>query len=568
MKGRRAASFRLRLFGAFLAASLVPLLICSTMLLQIFRLRMTDAAQAQAGEHLDSILHALDEGYGGFARAVEAIEGDGLVLAALSGGSGEDTQVYARLFDAAADVRDYARFDLYDREGVLRYSTRNAPADRRLPTGWGALYRAGEGTGLVFAACEDVTDAAAPLLRGAAALTGPDGGRAGYVVVSLYQSDFRALVEGRYGAQDSLILLSEYFRPVYCAQPSLAASLAPRLRERLLAGQGLEGASEGFLYSVGWYAPMGLHLVLRRPQVFTRDTMSLLYTVSAFSALSCIAISVLLGLSLSRQMSRPIAQLRGAIREVERNNLDVRVDPRRGDELGELALGFNTMVAALKRNQEQLVENQRELNEAQIRMLQAQLNPHFLCNTLDTMKWISKINKVPEVALMSTDLADILRFCISPDEFAPLGREAEILQRYIEIQRIRLSDSFRFTLSLPPELSDCLVPKMILQPIVENAILHGIDGLEGGAVGVDVREAGGMLHITVTDNGRGLPPELLGSFRRQGRGTGRLGLYNVDTILRKYYGEGCGLTLEDGADGRGAAVTAVLPVRRKGGGSC
>ena len=78
------------------------------------------------------------------------------------------------------------------------------------------------------------------------------------------------------------------------------------------------------------------------------------------------------------------------------------------------------MVAALKLNQAQLVENQRELNQAQIRMLQAQLNPHFLCNTLDTMKWISKINQVPQVAVMSTDLADILRFCISPDEFCLL----------------------------------------------------------------------------------------------------------------------------------------------------
>ena len=77
------------------------------------------------------------------------------------------------------------------------------------------------------------------------------------------------------------------------------------------------------------------------------------------------------------------------------------------------------MVVALRHNQQALLENQRALNRAQIRMLQAQLNPHFLCNTLDTMKWISKINQVPQVALMSTNLADILRFCITPDEFVP-----------------------------------------------------------------------------------------------------------------------------------------------------
>lgn len=327
------------------------------------------------------------------------------------------------------------------------------------------------------------------------------------MVVSLYQSDLRQLLEGVYGAQGTLILLSDYWRPVYCAQPSLAVSLAPALRSRLLSGQGLEGFSEDFLYSVEHHVPMGLYLVLQRPQLFNRGTMGLLYTVSVFSALICVVISVVMSLSLSRQMFRPIAQLRGAIREVEQDNLDVQVVQYQADELGELAQRFNTMVAALKRNREQLVENQRELNEAQIRMLQAQLNPHFLCNTLDTMKWISKINKVPQVALMSTNLADILRFCISPEEFAPLGREAEILERYIEIQRIRLSNSFTFTLTLPVKLEDCLVPKMILQPIVENAILHGVDGLEDGAVNVKIAQTGdGMLCVTVADNGGGFPP--------------------------------------------------------------
>ena len=568
MKKPLTVSFRGRLFGAFLAAALVPLLICSALLLQVFRLRMTDAAQKEAAEDLDRVLLALEQGYGGISDAVDALRADRIVSSALSGGDVEDTAVYAHLFAATGSAREYACFDLYDSEGSWRYSTRSAPGQSVLPTDWGVLCRAGDG-GLAFSACEDPAETGAPLYQGAAALTFPGGGRAGYVVVSLYQSDFRQLLEGKYGAQGALILLSDYWRPVYCAQPSLAVSLAPALRGRLLSGQGLEGLSEDFDYHVDHYAPMGLYLVLRRPQVWGRDTAGLLYTVSAFSALFCVIISVLMSLSLARQMFRPIARLQGAIREVEQDNLDVQVDQSRNDELGELARRFNDMVSALKRSRETLVENQRELNEAQIRMLQAQLNPHFLCNTLDTMKWISKINKVPQVALMSTNLADILRFCISPDEFAPLGREAEILERYIEIQRIRLSDSFAFTLSLPAGLEDCLVPKMILQPIVENAILHGVDGVEDGTVEVDVQEtAEGMLRITVTDNGRGFPPDMTGSFRRIDRHEGHLGLYNVDTILLKYYGEGCGLTLKNRAGRPGAVVTATLPIRREEAAQC
>ena len=252
--------------------------------------------------------------------------------------------------------------------------------------------------------------------------------------------------------------------------------------------------------------------------------------------------------------------------QVVQNNLNVQVPPGRDDELGELARRFNGMVQALKRNQEELVENQRELNQAQIRMLQAQLNPHFLCNTLDTMKWISKINQVPQVALMSTSLADILRFCISPDEFVPLRREVQIVERYIEIQTIRMSGGFRFHADIPEELEDCLVPKMILQPIVENAILHGLEEKKDGLITVRARErSDAMLELTVEDNGKGLPPEMEGAYAHRDRelSRGHLGLYNVDTILRKYYGEESGLYLSCGPSGQGAVISATLPLRRE-----
>ena len=264
-------------------------------------------------------------------------------------------------------------------------------------------------------------------------------------------------------------------------------------------------------------------------------------------------------------MSLPIRRLEAAFSRVEQGDLDARVSGGGGsDELSRLGVQFNGTVEALARNQAALLENQRELDEAQIRMLQAQLNPHFLGNTLDTMKWISKINKVPQVAAMSTDLADILRFAISPDELVPLRREAEILERYIDIQKIRLSDGFSFRLSIGAELEDCLVPKMILQPLVENAILHGLEGVENGVVEVTAEAGGGALRIRVYDNGRGFPAELTGAFREQdeARSRGHLGLYNVDMILRKYYGGDSGLYLENPTDG-GAAVTATMPLRRE-----
>lgn len=571
MKDFLSRSFRNRLFVAFLVASLVPLLICSTLLLQIFRLRLTNNAEAEAREHLEIVSQAMDTLYNSFAHAAALAENP-LLTAALEGDGAEDTQVYNVLFDATEGIRSYARFDLYDAGGQWRYSTQTAPNDTLLPTNWGALYSASpNGSPLTFAAAEDVTATQSPLLQGAVILTGKDEKTAGYLLISMYQNNFRQLLDGKYGVQNDLILLSRYWRPVYCAQPSLAASLAPRLRQQLLDGQPLNGTSEDFLYSVAYHQPTGLYIVLQKPQVFTRGTMNILYTVSLSSALICIFISILMSLQLSRQMSYPIERIHRAIGEVAHNNLDAYVPHNQRDELGQLADRFNGMLVALKHNQEQLVKNQQELIEAQIRMLQAQLNPHFLCNTLDTMKWISKINKVPQVALMATNLADILRFCISPDQFVPIHREVEILQRYMEIQNIRLSDAFAFQLILPVEIEDCLVPKMILQPIVENAIIHGLDGVGNGGIRVEVSQPQlSLLKITVTDNGHGLPSEMVGWYSDWNRDNSRehLGLYNVDTILRKYYGEGFGLYLSNRKDGPGAVVTATLPIRTKEDGPC
>ena len=378
-------------------------------------------------------------------------------------------------------------------------------------------------------------------------------------MIEVYEANLQALLGGKAGAQNEFLLLDRFWRAIYCSRPAQAQSLTDALRMQLLSGLPLTGSSDEFLYTVRVHPGTGLVLVLQQPQVFTKDTLRLLYTVSALSALICVVVSILMSLQLSRSTFRPIGRLHHGIRQVGKNDLDVRVPVPEGrhDELDELAVQFNSMVVALQ-------HNQQALNDAQIRMLQAQLNPHFLCNTLDTMKWISKINQVPQVALMSTNLADILRFCISPDEFVPLKKELEILSRYIEIQRIRLSDSFVYHADVPQELEALMVPKMLLQPLAENAILHGLEGVEHGEITASARLLpDGTLELCVRDNGRGLPPELLGPYRPPEKQTGHLGLFNVDTILKKHYGERFGLRLENNTAGGGACIIAVLPAGRR-----
>lgn len=560
---KKSRSFRRQLFGGFLLVSLIPLLICSAMLLQIFRLRMTGDAETQAAQALETSLLALDSLDEGVRGAAATLQQNFSVSRALFDDQADDTVVNNLLFHAAGDARSYARFDLYDISGRWRYSTQTAPDDRFLPTDWGILHEAAQAKNgrLVYIAGEE--SSSDQVLRGAALLSDRYGAPTGYLVVSVSAAGFRSLLGGAAGAKNELALLSRFFRPVYCTRPAILETMAGKLRAQLLAGEALTGLSEDYVYSICRHPATGLYVVLQQPEVFTRDTMRLLYTVSAACALVCIGVCVLISFQMSRQLFRPIGQLHDALRQVGRNELDVHVPVVQSNELGELAQQFNRMVIDLKRNQQMLVENQRALNEAQIRMLQAQLNPHFLCNTLDTMKWISKINQVPQVALMSTDLADILRFCITPEEFVELRQEVAVLMRYMEIQRIRLADSFTFSVHIPEELESCMVPKMMLQPLAENAILHGLTGVENGRLEVTAAEKDGVLSIRIADNGAGLPPELLGKYHPDASTAGHLGLFNVDTILQKHYGAGFGLYLENRTDGTGAVITATLPVTRR-----
>ena len=564
MKQLRFSSFRQRLNAAFLAVSLVPVLLCSALLLQIFRLRMTADQQQNAEQQLDGACHALFSMQEGLQEAASTLGGSETVLGALSGGWENSASVYSALYDATEDVRRFARFELYDAEGTLMYATQTVHGAQTLPVSWGILKEAADADAIVYSASIDPTDLDEPVLRGAVRLT-RDGQTAGFLVAAFYETQLRAMFDSLAGAQNEILLMDGFWRGVYCSQQAQVQTLSYALREQLLHGKALTGLSDNFVYTARQDEATGLFLVLQQPQVFTRGTLRLLYTVSALCALGGVAVSIALSLRLSRQMFQPIGTLHRAITQVGRNDLEVQVPVQEGqcDELGELAQQFNGMVLSLRRNQQALLQNQQALNDAQIRMMQAQLNPHFLCNTLDTMKWISKINQVPQVALMSTNLADILRFCISPDEFVELRQELAILGRYVEIQRIRLSDSFTFAQDVPEALLSCLVPKMMLQPLAENAILHGLSGVQDGRLTVTAREEGGVLEICVLDNGCGFPAEMLGPYQAPEQQTGHLGLFNVDTILRKHYGERFGLRLENRKDGAGACITARLPMRRR-----
>ena len=567
-------SFRKRLFGAFLLCSLIPLLLSLLIMFSAFRGSRKEQVDKEGRESLKLIRESIIEEGDSITLALQELSDSVELKRALSEERKERAEVNRLLFSLTEGLRDTVRFDIYDKEGNLRYSTAPYLESYSFPTDWGILQRASQGNSPVYESLEG-SDSRSPLFQIAVRIKGQrEGGDEeipGYVLASLEEEAFQKLLSGKYGVQNGILLLSSYWRLVYSENILFPTELLSTLREEFLRGNPLEDPTGEFIYTVTPIEDMGLYLILRQEKPISKNMNFLMLLLLFLSILFGAALSFLMGFMMSRRLFTPIERLRSAMREVTLDHLDVRLKESE-DELGELAGRFNRMTEALVENrralllnQESLLKNQKELNEAQIRMLQAQLNPHFLGNTLDAMKWMGKIHQIPEVAEMATDLADILRFAISPKEFVSLEMEIEILKRYIEIQKIRGFSKIEFHLTVPENLQNAMVPRMVLQPLVENAILHGI--LSEGEIELCAAEQDNELRILVKDNGKGIRKELIGPYSPPKEDLGHhLGLYNVDTILKKHYGERYGLTILDRKEEEGVCgtiVLAVLPLQRE-----
>lgn len=551
-------SFRNRIFVAMLAATLLPLLVCGGLMLNLQVTRSQESLAQESHAQLAALGGALDDFRDACRDIARTLSDSTVVRSALRRGGEDSRTLYQVLFRTAESLRPYARFDIYDQQGVCRYTTASTPPLGERDPGWGILWDAGQEEGLALRAGEDGGLVAAQAVRSRG------GDILGYVTAQVEQEGFDRMFNGLYSAAGEVLLLDGRWRTVYCSQPSQGRSTVECLREQLLAGSPLTGVTGEYAFFAAQRPDTGFVLILQRPRPFTALVLHSFYLVGAIVGAVCLLLCMWCAWVLSRTLSRPVHQLDEAMGEVERGRLDVRLETDRADELGRLSSRFNRMAAEYRLNLDRSVQRERELNRARLGMLQAQLNPHFLYNTLDAMKWLGVAHQAPEVAALATDLADILRFSISGEELVTLERELELLDRYLDIQLIRFEDRFTCEIDAADRLQSCLVPKLALQPLVENAIIHGVADRDDGYIKVQAVQEGDDLVLRVSDNGCGMTPEVLerlnsGDKRIPG---GHLGLYNTDSIIRLRFGAAYGLTARS-VPGEGSCVSLRMPIQRE-----
>jgi two-component system sensor histidine kinase YesM len=303
-------------------------------------------------------------------------------------------------------------------------------------------------------------------------------------------------------------------------------------------------------------------------EILLRDNRILILEVMIVIS-AAVALAILMVLLFSRQLTRPFCELTERMNRVANGDWDQTIDlSQYGDEYATVSAGFNTMTTRIRQLLHQIVREERQLQEIELKALHAQIKPHFLYNTLDSIHWLAAVNHQEEISTIVKALAGFYRICLSQgSDMLPLSTELEQVEHYLVIQRIRYSDLFDFEKKIPAELMTFMIPKMTLQPLVENAIYHGLRGRgQHGWIHIEASDEGDFVDINVSDNGVGVDEvkiEALNHLEASEPGTGSYGLKNVHQRLKLTYGPDSGLLFAQNSAG-GLTVTVRIP--KEGGG--
>ena len=288
----------------------------------------------------------------------------------------------------------------------------------------------------------------------------------------------------------------------------------------------------------------------------------------ALAAVAILLAALVSSIVISRALSRPLKGLSRAMRQFEKNADTFTYAPVGGArEVQELSESFGHMVVKIQHLMETVRREEINLRKTELKALQAQINPHFLYNTLDSIAWMCEQGRNDEAVQMVNALAQLFRISISRGhELIPIRSELRHAESYLKIQKHRYKNQFSYRFDVDESCLDFLCNKITLQPIIENAIYHGINGLvDEGEIVITLRADGSDVVFTVADNGVGMEEEQIQAILRKERSdhTG-IGIKNVNDRLKIYFGEGYGITIDSEPD-VGTTVTIRMPqVREEG----
>lgn len=287
------------------------------------------------------------------------------------------------------------------------------------------------------------------------------------------------------------------------------------------------------------------------------------------SYVGVLIILIFLGFKFTRSITKPIEKLTDEMKVIESGkfediNFMESYDNNRKDEIGQLHQDFRIMLMEINSLIKENYVKQIQVKEFEYKALQAQINPHFLYNTLDSINWLAKVNNQKHIAVMVKSLGDLLRNSISKkDPVITIREEFKILNDYITIQKIRYEERLDIVINVGEEILDCFISKFTFQPIVENSINYGLEKDPGLCrIVINAKILHNTIEISLSDNGPGISPEMLVSLKRgeiQSKGSG-IGLNNISDRIKLLFGEQYGLEV-DSIEHEGTTVKVIIPFK-------
>lgn len=325
-----------------------------------------------------------------------------------------------------------------------------------------------------------------------------------------------------------------------------------------------EGTGEIQIFNRGDFSECAILLSVTRGEILkelNQMQVFLILILVLFLALSLIPAKLIAG-----TVYRPLKKLTAAMEEVSQGELEVRAEVVSRDEIGKLSNTFNHMLDQIEELIQQLLKEENQKKDAELEALQYQITPHFMYNTLNSIKFAALVKGEKELGGLIGDFVELLQTTISKKgTMITVADELHILECYLRLQSFRCGGTIQVEYEVEKEAESCLLPRLLLQPLVENAILHGIDlKKEDGRILIRAGIKDGLLRIDVSDNGRGMTGEqidtLLNSKGKKTSGLSAIGIPNIRDRLHLYYGEQGAITYQS-SDG-GTTATVSLPEMR------
>ncbi|MGN1368678.1 MAG: sensor histidine kinase [Aristaeellaceae bacterium] len=388
----------------------------------------------------------------------------------------------------------------------------------------------------------------------------------GYVCFALPASEF----EAHLAQQPAHVIVTNAFGAIYLQNTAVFNAPLGKIDTRMEDCRGLVRRDRDFYYVYQGEALAGMLCIYA-----VKSVGELIYMVLLMSALVTIMLTVLIAVilistrNIARKKTQTIDEIVQAFQKAQRGELTTRLEIHSNDEFEIIGEAYNSMLDSIRELIDRNVLQAQETAVSRVCQLEAQFNPHFLFNTLENVRFM--VRRDPKMAdTMILSLSRLLRYSIRSDtRDVTLQEDLSYVYNYLGILKFRFGDRLSYRIYVPEELENCRLPKLIMQPILENAIIHGMDKQEKLHIDVRFCVRDGMFCITVQDDGPGIPQDkyemLLEKMGAENIHVGKhMGMLNVHYRLRLMYGTRSGLRIHTGP-GKGTQVMLVLPLMMREG---